>query len=42
MSAINQQFYGAEKDWYSFSTKCPELKTSGIEDTNKSLSTTQK
>ena len=38
MSAINTRYYGAEEDWYSFSSDCPELKTSGIEDANPSLS----
>ena len=38
MSAINTRYYGAEEDWYSFSSNCPELKTSGIEDANPSLS----
>lgn len=42
MSAINTRYYGAEEDWHSFSTNCPELKTSGIEDTNRSLSDSQK
>lgn len=42
MSAINTRYYGAEEDWFSFSTKCPELKTSGIEDKNRSLSDSEK
>lgn len=42
MSAINTRYYGPKEDWHSFSTGCPELKTSGIEDTNKSLSTAEK
>ena len=42
MSAINTKYYGPKEDWFSFSTKCPELKTSGIEDKNRSLSDSQK
>ena len=42
MSAINTRYYGPKEDWFSFSTDCPELKTSGIEDTNRSLTTAQK
>lgn len=41
MSAINTRFYGAEEDWNSFSTNCPELKTSGVTDPDQTLSTTQ-
>lgn len=42
MSAINTRYYGAEEDWHSFVSDCPELKTSGIKDTNPSLTTGQK
>ena len=40
--SINQDFYGLEADWKSFSTNCPELKTSSISDPDPTLSSSQR